>query len=166
MTPSYLLNKSMPSMMSIPLESRRMRFDGKSTPLIVMLTAGQICFILISPPGELTSIVCFMVAIGRVRTGKKHTQYYVRGLLSFIAGHMVDPAMHKIMMPLRLHLVSCSKSGRPGGALPHKMASQTTLETSSTSTASLSWCTVRDWGIRAGALLHALARWLLPIRLR
>jgi hypothetical protein len=33
MTPSYLLNQSMPSMMSIPLESRRMRFDGKSTPL-------------------------------------------------------------------------------------------------------------------------------------
>jgi hypothetical protein len=51
-------------MMSITLESRRMRFDGKSTPLIVMLTAGHICFVLISPPGELTSIVCFMVAIG------------------------------------------------------------------------------------------------------
>jgi hypothetical protein len=66
MTPSYLLNQSMPSMMSIPLESRRMRFDGKSTPLIVMLTTGDICFVLISPPGELTSIVCFMVAIGRL----------------------------------------------------------------------------------------------------
>jgi hypothetical protein len=56
----------MPSMMSIPLESRRMRFDGKSTLLIVMLTAGHICFVLISPPGELKSIVCFMVAIGRL----------------------------------------------------------------------------------------------------
>jgi hypothetical protein len=43
-----------------------MRFDGKSTPLIEMLTAGHICFVLISPPGELTSIVCFMVAIGRL----------------------------------------------------------------------------------------------------
>jgi hypothetical protein len=63
-------------------------------------------------------------------------------------------------------LVSCSKSGRPGGALPRKMASQTTLETSSTSVASLSWCTMRGWGIRAGALLHALARWLLPVGLR
>jgi hypothetical protein len=31
-----------------------------------MLTAGHICFVLISPPGELTSIVCFMVAIGRL----------------------------------------------------------------------------------------------------
>jgi hypothetical protein len=41
-----------------------MRFDGKSTHLIEMLTAGHICFVLISPPGELTSIVCFMVAIG------------------------------------------------------------------------------------------------------
>jgi hypothetical protein len=55
MTPSYLLNQSMPSMMSIPLESRRIRFDGKSTPLIVILTVGHICFVLISPPGELTS---------------------------------------------------------------------------------------------------------------
>jgi hypothetical protein len=98
-----------------------------------------------------------------VRTGKKHTQYYVRGLLSFIAGHMIDHAMHEILLPLQLHLVSCSRSGRPGGALPRKMASQLTLETSSTSTVSLSWCTVRGWGIRVGALLHALARWLLPI---
>jgi hypothetical protein len=98
-----------------------------------------------------------------VRTGKKHTQYYVRGLLSFIAGHMIDPAMHEILLPLRLHLVPCYRSGRPGGALPCKMASQTTLETSSTSTASLSLCTVHGWGIRVGALLHALARWLLPI---
>jgi hypothetical protein len=98
-----------------------------------------------------------------VRTGKKHTQYYVRGLLSFIAGHMIDPAMHKIPLPLRLHLVSSSRSGRPGGALPCKMDSQTTPETSSTSTASLSWCTVHGWGIRAVALLHALARWLLPV---
>jgi hypothetical protein len=113
-----------------------------------------------------------------VRTGKKHTQYYIRGLLSFIAGHMIDPAMHEmsfiaghmidpamheILLPLRLHLVSCSRSGRPGGSLPCKMASETTLETSSTSTVSLSWCTVRGWGIRVGALLHALARWLLPV---
>jgi hypothetical protein len=52
--------------MSIPLESRRMRFDRKYTPLIVMLTTGHICFVLISPPGELTSIVCFMVAICRL----------------------------------------------------------------------------------------------------
>jgi hypothetical protein len=43
-----------------------MRFDRKSTPLIVMLTAGHTCFVLISPPGELTSIVCFMVAIGKL----------------------------------------------------------------------------------------------------
>jgi hypothetical protein len=44
-----------------------MRFDGSSTPLIVMLTAGHICFVLMSHPGELISIVCFMVAIGRLR---------------------------------------------------------------------------------------------------
>jgi hypothetical protein len=101
-----------------------------------------------------------------MRTGKKHTQYYVRGLLSILAGHMIDPAMHEILLPLQLHLISCSSSGRPGGALPRKMASQTTLETSSTSTVSLRWCTVRGWGIGAGALLHALASWLLPVRSR
>jgi hypothetical protein len=98
-----------------------------------------------------------------VRTGKKHTQYYVRGLLSFLPGHMIDPATHEILLPLRLHLVSCSRIGHPGGTLPRKMASQPTLETSSTSTVSLRWCTMRGWGIGAGALLHALVRWLLPV---
>jgi hypothetical protein len=43
-----------------------MRFNQKSTPLIVILIVGHICLVLISPPGELTSIVCFMVAIGRL----------------------------------------------------------------------------------------------------
>jgi hypothetical protein len=99
----------------------------------------------------------------RVRTGKKLTQYYVRGLLLFLAGHMIDPAMHEILLPLWLHLVSSSRIGRPGGTLPRKMACQSTLEASSTSMVSLSWCTVRGWGIRAGALLHALVRWLLSI---
>jgi hypothetical protein len=76
---------------------------------------------------------------------------------------MIEPTTHEILLPLRLHLVSCSRSGRPGGTLPRKMASQATHETSSTSTVSLRWCTVRGWGIGAGALLHTLARWLLPI---
>jgi hypothetical protein len=98
-----------------------------------------------------------------VRTGKKHTQYYVRGLLSFLASHMIDPAMHEILLPLQLHLNSCSRSGRSGGSLPRKMAIQPILETSSTSTVSLRCCTVRGWGIGAGALLHVLARLLLPI---
>jgi hypothetical protein len=38
----------------------------KSLPLMVIPSAGHICFVLISPPYELTSIVCFMVAIGRL----------------------------------------------------------------------------------------------------
>jgi hypothetical protein len=79
---------------------------------------------------------------------------------------MIDPAMHEILLPLWLRLIPCSSSGRPGGTLPHKMASQSTLETSSTSTVALRWCTVRGWGIGAGALLHALVRWLLPVGLR
>jgi hypothetical protein len=76
---------------------------------------------------------------------------------------MIDPTTYEILLPLRLHLVSCSSSGRPGGTLPRKMASQPTLETSSTSMVSLRWCTVRGWDIGAGALLHALARWLLLV---
>jgi hypothetical protein len=76
---------------------------------------------------------------------------------------MIDPATHEILLPLWLHLVSCSRSGRSGGTLPRKMASQTTLEISSTSTVALRWCTMCGWGIGAGALLHAFARWLLLV---
>jgi hypothetical protein len=104
-----------------------------------------------------------------MRTCEKHTKYYVLGLLSFIAGHMIDPPIHEIPLPLRLRLISCSRDCRPGGALPCKMTSQTTLETSSTSTASLSWCTLRGCCIREETmlqvltrqLLHAGSRWLL-----
>jgi hypothetical protein len=96
-------------------------------------------------------------------TCEKHTQYYVLGLLGFIAGHMIDPPIHEILLPLWLRLISCSGSCRSGWALPCKVASQTTLETSSTNTSSLSWCNLRGWTIRAWALLHVLARWLLHI---
>jgi hypothetical protein len=104
-----------------------------------------------------------------MRTCEKHTQYYVLGLLSFIAINMIDPPIHEILLPLSLRLVFCSRAYRPGGAQPCEMTSQTTLETSSTSTTSLSWCTLRGWSIRAGTLLHVLAgrllhagsRWLL-----
>jgi hypothetical protein len=84
-------------------------------------------------------------------------------LLRFFTGHVVDPAMHEVLLPLWLCLISCSGGGRPGGALPRKMTSQSTLKTSSTSAVSLRWCTVRGWGIGAGALLYALARWLLLV---
>jgi hypothetical protein len=96
-----------------------------------------------------------------MHTCKIHTQYYILGMLSFIAGHMIDPPIHEILLPLWLHLISCSRGCRPSRALPCKMTSQTTLEISSTSMAPLSWCTLRSWGIRAGTLLHVLARWLL-----
>jgi hypothetical protein len=33
---------------------------------MLILTAGHISLLLISPPGELTSMVCFMFAIGRL----------------------------------------------------------------------------------------------------
>jgi hypothetical protein len=32
---------------------------------MVILTIGHICFGLISPPGELTSTVCFIIDMGR-----------------------------------------------------------------------------------------------------
>jgi hypothetical protein len=31
---------------------------------MVILIAGHICFVLITPPGELTSMVCFMIVMG------------------------------------------------------------------------------------------------------
>jgi hypothetical protein len=96
-----------------------------------------------------------------MHTCERHTQYYVLGLLSFIASHMIDPPIHEILLPFRLRLISCFRGCRPGGALPCKMTSQTTLETSFSSTASLSWCTLRSWRLRAGTLLHVLARRLL-----
>jgi hypothetical protein len=42
-----------------------MRFAKKSTYLLVILTAKHICFILISPPGELTSMVWFIIDMGK-----------------------------------------------------------------------------------------------------
>jgi hypothetical protein len=50
----------------MPLESKRMRFDEKPTSLMLILTARHICLVLISPPGELTSMECFMFAIGKL----------------------------------------------------------------------------------------------------
>jgi hypothetical protein len=46
------------------LESKTIRFARKSTPLMVILITGHICFVRISPPGELTSMVYFMIVIG------------------------------------------------------------------------------------------------------
>jgi hypothetical protein len=98
-----------------------------------------------------------------MQTSEKHTQYYILGLLGFITCHMIDPPIHEILLPLWLCIISYSESYRSGWAVPCKVASQTTLETSSTITASLSWCILRGWSIRAGSLLHVLARWLLHI---
>jgi hypothetical protein len=33
---------------------------------MLILTIGDICLVLTSPPGDLTSMVCFMVVIGRL----------------------------------------------------------------------------------------------------
>jgi hypothetical protein len=43
-----------------------MRFDRNSTPLMAILIAGHICLVFISPPSKLTSMVCFMMVIGRL----------------------------------------------------------------------------------------------------
>jgi hypothetical protein len=32
---------------------------------MVILTVGHICFVLISPPSELTSMVCFIIDLGK-----------------------------------------------------------------------------------------------------
>jgi hypothetical protein len=52
-------------MMSMPLESKMIRFAKKSTPLMIILTAGPICCVLMSPPGRLTSMGCFIIDMAR-----------------------------------------------------------------------------------------------------
>jgi hypothetical protein len=84
-------------------------------------------------------------------------------LLSFITCHMVDLAIHEILLPLWLCLIHYSRNCLSGRALPCKMTSRTTLEASFVITASLSWCILCGWSIGAGALLHVLARLLLYI---
>jgi hypothetical protein len=42
------------------------RFYMKSTTLMAILIVEHICLVLISPPGELTSMVYFMMAMGRL----------------------------------------------------------------------------------------------------
>jgi hypothetical protein len=56
----------MPRMMSIPGESRTIRLDKKSSLLMLTLIARHNYQVYISPPGELTNMVCFIVAIGRL----------------------------------------------------------------------------------------------------
>jgi hypothetical protein len=41
-----------------------MRFAKKSTSLMVILTIRHICYVPISPPGELTSMVYFIIGMG------------------------------------------------------------------------------------------------------
>jgi hypothetical protein len=43
-----------------------MRFDKKSIPLMAILIAGHICLVFISPLGELTIRVYFVMVIGRL----------------------------------------------------------------------------------------------------
>jgi hypothetical protein len=47
------------------LESMMMRFDKKYTPLMAILIAGHIYLVFISPPGELTIMVYFMMVMGQ-----------------------------------------------------------------------------------------------------
>jgi hypothetical protein len=96
----------------------------------------------------------------------KHTQYHILSLLCFKACHMINLAIHKILLPLWLRLIFGSRNCLSGQALPCKMASQPTLETSSTILASLSWCILRGWNGWARALFYILATPLLHIWVR
>jgi hypothetical protein len=53
-------------MTSIPDEFKTIRSAMNSTPLILSLTLGHSKVALISPPGELTSIVFFKVCMSKV----------------------------------------------------------------------------------------------------
>src|SRR5436190_18398509 len=65
-TPLYLTNQSIPRMISSPLDSKTIRLDKKSTPLILMLTLGQSFQVFIFPPGVLTIMRSFIRVICRL----------------------------------------------------------------------------------------------------
>jgi hypothetical protein len=50
----------------MPKESMMMRFNKKSTPIMVILIARHICLVFISPPSEITITVYFMMVMGRL----------------------------------------------------------------------------------------------------
>jgi hypothetical protein len=60
----------MARIISIPGEPRMVKLDKKSTPLMLTLTAGHIRRVFISPPGELTNMEWFIVAIGSIFVAK------------------------------------------------------------------------------------------------
>jgi hypothetical protein len=70
-------------------------------------------------------------------------------------------AIHKILLPLWLILISDNRNCLSSRALPCKVTSQPTLETGSAITASLSWCILRGWSSWARAFLYILVRRLL-----
>jgi hypothetical protein len=56
----------MPRIISMPLESMMIMFNKKSTPFMAILIVGHICLVFISPPGELTIMVYFMMVMGKL----------------------------------------------------------------------------------------------------
>jgi hypothetical protein len=68
-TLSHFLNQSMPRIISMPWESMMMRFEKKSTPLMAILIVSHIFLVFISPLGELTIMVYFMMVVCRLCFG-------------------------------------------------------------------------------------------------
>jgi hypothetical protein len=56
----------MPRIISMPWESMMMWFNKKSTPSMTKPIAGHIFLVFISPLGELTIMVYFMMVMGRL----------------------------------------------------------------------------------------------------
>jgi hypothetical protein len=88
---------------------------------MAILITGHICLVFISPPGELTIIVYFMMVMGKLCLAKilddmkecdapesnkivagniPNTQYHILGLLGFLGSHMVNLAIGEILLPL------------------------------------------------------------------
>jgi hypothetical protein len=74
---------------------------------------------------------------------KKHTQYHIMGLLSFLASHMVDLAVHVVLLCLWPWLVSYCRNRLFVGAFLGKVARHAALETFTDTLISLSWGVLR-----------------------
>jgi hypothetical protein len=86
--------------------------------------------VFISPPGELTIMVYFMMVMGRLcsATNLEHTQYHILGLLGFLGIHMVGLPIGEVLLPLRTLLLVNSLGLLSIGTILSHVAWQSALD--------------------------------------
>jgi hypothetical protein len=96
----------------------------------------------------------------RVRVCKGHTQYHILGLLGSLSSHIVDLGIGKVLLPLRMLLLTGSLSQLSGGTILSHVTWQSTLKTCAKSLTSLRGGILLELSCRMRNLLHILPRLL------